>query len=110
MYIRETHKAPFNPQIAAIMKKIGSKKRTAFVVVTDPTPQRLASYWDGGSKDEYVGFNSAGARIPLVVSGHPFFEGDRGAWTPNDGDVLVSCGTFCGKPATPSITFYKAES
>ena len=98
------------------------RKQKAFVSVFNGGVN-VNSYWDGGSKDEYAIVELATLqRHPLPTSSHPFFDVARhglanrrtevasvdrvGNVTLNmlpDGFVLVSAGTFCGKPATAHV-------
>lgn len=103
-------KAPFPQNIADLLARVGSRKRKAYVKYDAPIPThgiKLASYWDGGSRDEFAAFTASGQAIALPISGAPQFSKEEPAWIPQSGDVLVEYGTFMGKPSTPSITFYK---
>jgi hypothetical protein len=100
--------APFNPTIKGILDAVGCRKRKALVRQSAAgTPEELYSYWDGGSRDEYRAWDMYGTPINIPVSGAPGFTQKQPAWVPQAGDTLVRYGTFCGKPSTPSITFYK---
>jgi hypothetical protein len=100
--------APFPPHVKQILQRIGSRKRKCTVYTQDAgRPETLYSYWDGGSRDEYRAWDARGVEIHLPISGAPGFTQKRPDWGPQAGDVLVCYGTFCGKEATPSITFYK---
>lgn len=104
----ETLAAPFPQQISDILSRIGSRKRKVTIVTdTAGIPEALYSYWDGGSRDEYRAWNAQGQPISLPISGAPQFTQQQPKWVPQVGDVLVNYGTFCGKPSTPRITFYK---
>lgn len=99
--------APFPEHVKKYLDRVGTRKRKC-VVTEDKagTPITLYSYWDGGSRDEYCAWNRNGQAITLPISGAPGFTQPRAPWTPEAGDVLVEFGTFCGKPATPRVTFY----
>ena len=100
--------APFPPHVKQILERIGSRKRKCTVYTQDAgKPEALSSYWDGGSRDQYRAWNSVGQSLNIPVSGAPGFTQKQPDWVPQAGDVLVCYGTFCGKEATPSITFYK---
>ena len=102
--------APFPPDVARYLDSIGSRKRTAFVETIracSAQPRLLASYWDGGSRDEWALFKADGKRAPLsVVTSPPQFGGTAPAYVPAPGDVLIRAGTFAGRPSTPHVTFY----
>ena len=100
-------KAPFAPEVAKYVNAVGSRKRSAFTSERSAgSPEKFRSYWDGGSRDEYTAFRN-GSRIQIPVGGAPFFTPEPAEWVPQAGDVLVIHGTFCGKPSTPHIVFYK---
>ena len=104
----ETIAAPFPQQIADILTRIGSRKRkVSIVTATAGTPEALYSYWDGGSRDEFRAWNANGQPIALPISGAPLFTQQQPKWVPESGDILVTYGTFLGKPSTPTITFYR---
>lgn len=111
MYKSRKVSTPFTPEVKRFMDRVGSRKRSAYIVEMEAgTPVTLYSYWDGGSRDEYRAWNAQGQEIDIPVSGAPGFTQPRGAWTPQVGDVLVSYGTFLGKPSTPHITFYREDA
>lgn len=92
-------------------------------------PMNVNSYWDGGSKDEYVLVClQTHKRLPLPTSTHPYFDvASKGACNgENDaisvdhvGNVtlkiippnvaLVRAGYFCGKPATAHVYFHPSN-
>lgn len=110
------------PELARLIKSAfpGYKKREA--TIAPFTSANINSYWDGGSRSEYVLIDVAtGRRLALPTSSHPYFdvarygaEGENSilkidhvgnmtllAVPPNA--VLIEAGTFCGKPATARI-------
>jgi hypothetical protein len=100
--------APFPQHVKQYLERIGSRKRKCTVYTEDAgRPWVLYSYWDSGSRDQYRAWDARGVEIHLPIGGAPGFTKTPSAWTPQRGDVLVTFGTFMGKPATPSITFYK---
>ena len=74
-------------------------------------PMNVNSYWDGGSKDEYVLVDLATKRKIEFPTSHPYFDrksdGERcGNLVINElpeNTALVCGGTFMGKPATVRI-------
>jgi hypothetical protein len=101
------HKSPLPPEIKMYADAVRSRKRSASSAVREAgKPEKLRSYWDGGSRDEYSAFRG-GRPLSIPVSGAPGFTPDPAEWIPQAGDVLVIHGTFCGKPSTPHIIFYK---
>lgn len=99
--------SPFPADIARILERIGSRKRSAYLTeIPAGSARTLYSYWDGGSRDEYAAWDASGQPIALPIAGCPGFSAPARAWTPAAGDVLVEYGTFMGKPATPRITRY----
>lgn len=99
---------PFPDNVRDLLQRVGTKKRKCFIrEETAGTPIKLRSYWDGGSRDLYAAYDASGKRLPISVSGAPGFTAEPEAWTPRPGDALVETGTFCGKEATPKITFYR---
>ena len=103
-----TYTAPLPPHIKRYVVAVGSRKRSAFVTERDAgRAEKFRSYWDGGSRDQYMAFDASGRVMSIPVSGAPVFTAEPAAWVPQVGDVLVIYGTFMGKPATPHIVFYK---
>ena len=69
-------------------------------------PKELNSYWDGGSKTDYIFYELATGKSYHVHSNHPFFEHDKPRVLnslPN-GVIIVAHSIFCGKDS--GITFY----
>ena len=100
--------APFPPHVKQYLDKIGTRKRKCTVYTQDAgRPEALYSYWDGGSRDQYRAWDKDGREIHLPISGAPGFTQKQPDWGPQPGDVLVAFGTWSGKEATPTITFYK---
>jgi hypothetical protein len=105
----ETLKHPFPPEIASLMTRIRSKKRTVFVSRDINCKEvKLRSYWDGGSKTSFIVIRNGAVWYP-PVSGSAF-EKEAEAYIPHVGDVLIQYGTFNGKEAIPHFTFYGVES
>lgn len=104
----QTLTGPFPEPYATMLKRIGYRKRTVWVSTRRAgEPMRLRTYWDSGSRDQYMAFNSQGVAIAIPVSGAPMFTPDPVEWYPNPGDILVCYGTFQGKPATAHITIFQ---
>jgi hypothetical protein len=101
-------KAPFEPEIAAILKRVGNKKKSAiyFEHVAGGSVT-LRSYWSGGSISHHRAWNAGGYRIPLPVGGSAF-DPPADAWVPEVGDILVTTGLTAGKTSYPCITRYIA--
>lgn len=115
-----------NPELKRIIQAAfpNYKKRTAsFRVFTGK--RNVNSYWDGGSRSEFVLIELATMRRkPLPTASHPFYDiSSKGLTnqkaeaieTDHVGNVyltelppgfaLVEAGTFCGKPATAHVLF-----
>lgn len=102
-----TYKAPLPENVKYYTDAVRSRKRSAFVTErVAGKGEKFRSYWDGGSRDEYTAFRD-GKVLSIPVSGAPGFTPDPAEWVPQVGDVLVIHGTFCGKPSTPHVVFYK---
>lgn len=103
-------KAPFAPNIAQLMKLIGSKKRSVYVSYDpDCHSRRLYSYWDDGSRSLYYVLQN-GQFIYPPVSGAPGFMKEAGPYNPQVGDILIEHGTSQGKEIVPHFTFYGVQS
>jgi hypothetical protein len=106
----ETYVAPFSSNIKSLVDAVGSRKRKVFVSTCKAgAPEYFRSYWDGGSRYMYRAWNAEGQELPIhaYVSGAPGFTPEPKPWLPQAGDVIVRYGTTLGKPAAPSITFYR---
>jgi hypothetical protein len=84
------------------LKSLTRKKNFWTKVQDGPFAIQLWSYWDGGSKSEYCGWDGA-RKVPLnlfVANKPPQFGGKAVNAQFGDDLGLVSYGTSCGKPAT----------
>lgn len=120
-----------DPRMKAIVRAAFPRyaKRRAYVSVFSSHGERINSYWDGGSRDEYAIVELATLRpSTLPTATHPYFDlAARGVASTEDeyvtvdhvgnvrlkaippGFVLVQAGTFCGKPATAHCAFHPAD-
>lgn len=65
----------------------------------------LSSYWDGGSCSKYSVVNVLnGLHTNPPVHGGQFDRSEKRKYVPAPGDVLITTGTFCGKPSYPSFS------
>ncbi len=96
----------FNPQTDPILSRLTSKRTASLKPWTSPID--VTSRWDGGSRSDFQLINlSTGETISLQSLSplnkfqptHPTVHPDQ---VPN-GVILFQSGTFCGKPATPTI-------
>ena len=82
-----------------------SRKQTAFIRAGDSID--LATGWEGGSRSQFY-------RIDLATGRSEYLSGNsESAWfaskrstptfTLSPGTGVIDCGTFLGKPATPSV-------
>ena len=114
------------PELKALLKRAlpGYKKHNVFLSeFSTQHGVNINSYWDGGSKDEFVLFDMEHQTVrPLPTSTHPFFDvAGRGMANQEDNNVavdhvgnirlkhlpenwaLIQHGWFCGKTATAHI-------
>ena len=101
------------PALKEVVKTV-SRKRSCFInIVENPEHYpNLWSYWDGGSRNEYFEVNLLTMRMSKpsdVASAPPQFGGDAGRWKKKANTVLIQCGSFCGKPATPHLYIAKED-
>jgi hypothetical protein len=79
----------------------GYRKREFFLCITD-RPINTASYWDGGSKSEYIVRDMTSGRVFTPPAGrYPDFVAE---YALKPGEMLISFGIFRGKLAYASIT------
>jgi hypothetical protein len=101
------HVSARKPEIARILRASFPNYRKREVIVdVFRGSMTVNSYWDGGSKDEYVLLRLDNGRAAKVPTSHPYFDrrsdGSRCGTIelrelpPNT--VLVHGGYFCGKP------------
>jgi hypothetical protein len=105
------------PDIARLVKGI-SKKRRAYIA--DPgyrAGREVTVGWDGGSRDQWYVVYAAGRRVePLGLArspngfNDPFGQRHVLPEWPAGADAVVMAGTFCGKPATPTVYLPPAAS
>lgn len=91
--------------VKPIMQLIGSRKKHAFLHVTDKVTLS-GTYWDGGSRSEYYAVQLA--TMQKLAAPHydpPQFGGPTKSPQVEipKGVIIVESGIFCGKPATPVI-------
>lgn len=91
--------------VKAILAKIGSKKRKAYIVPSTSV-EYFGTYWDGGSRSTYTAIRLEDMAIETGPHlNPPQFGGPRE--TPVvpllPGYVIVEHGISLGKPATPRI-------
>jgi hypothetical protein len=102
------------PELGRIVRASGVRGKKGTVTVREwRGPQRMNSYWDGGSKDEYALVELGSLKVWTVPDSHPHFDrkpnGDRcGILELRElppGTCLVVGGVSCGKPATIELQF-----
>lgn len=80
------------------------RKKTVLVALdVPPRSASVNSYWDGGSRADYTLYRDGKAHSVARSPGFPKFENQTIELQP--GDVFVSHGISCGKPATAYIMF-----
>lgn len=106
----ETITKKSHPKEWAIIKKAlpNYRKRTATIAITDKV-SLYGRYWDGGSRTTWYIIRGNSVEQVQSRNDYPFTAPDQEVdlTNPKDGTVVmvVSSGTFCGKPAT--ATLYK---
>lgn len=127
----ETIELKTSPELKKLIQSAfpSYKKQKAFLSAFPENGMNINSFWDGGSRDEYVVIDLAtGKRKPLPTSTHPYFDiaarGLAGQETPDiesdtrgnlrlrglpEGFALVQGGTFCGKTATAHVYLNQAN-
>lgn len=84
----------------------GYRKRSVIVSkIQGPYLASVGSSWDGGSKDSFTLIDEQGRHSDVSVPDSPFNGKPNTKLEVKSGQVLVSHGVFCGKPATAHITF-----
>ena len=92
------------PEVDRLIRKAfpSNKKRKAILWTTDEA--RINTSWNGGSRDSHVLLSESGATLDLPPhAGAAQFGGEAPTVNLGDGQVLVTAGTFNGKPATPKL-------
>jgi len=93
------------PEIARIIQASFPDNHKPAVSVEVFRPRSLNSYWDGGSKDEYVFVRLEDHKAVEIPTSHPYYDRrNDGSRMGNveltqlpEGVVLVHGGYFCGK-------------
>ena len=95
------------PALAKIAKR-GSRKRKAIVSIYHSIDID-GGQWSGGSRSVWSAWNIVGDDIepsqlqPYEPKSWPHNMGIVSTQSIADFEVIVDCGTFCGKPATPKL-------
>lgn len=92
------------PEVDRLIRRAfpANKKRKAILWTTGEA--RINTSWSGGSKDAHVLLNERGETLELPPhAGAAQFGGEAPTIKLGDGQVLVTAGTFNGKPATPKL-------
>ena len=100
----ETIQVKSGTNIAKMLRLASSRKRKMFVSIVEPGERETSpGWWDEGSREEQVRViydtNLEVHSAPQITN--PFaFNRDEGypKVKVNDGQALLSVGTFCGKP------------
>lgn len=78
-----------------------------FEVIISDRPRRLVSYWDGGSRDEFVAVQ--GAKVFRVPTRGALGE-DAPDYVPVPGTILVERSIFMGKDSGCKIYLHPADA
>ena len=98
-------------KLANIVKLV-SKKRKAFLAAPTTEVRMSGTYWDGGSRSNYFLVNLATKEVkPLagvapVQFGGPCVDPVQHLQV---GYAVIEAGTFCGKPATPTVYLHPEQ-
>ena len=91
--------------------KLVSKKRKAMVARPTTTVALSGTYWDGGSRSDYFLVDLNTMQVKALSHHAPIqFGGPKEDPVVNlePHQAVVCAGTFCGKPATPTVYFHPA--
>ena len=90
-------------------KATGGRKQTIAAITHSEPTIRLSSDWSGGSRTLYQAVNSSGRVGPLPDNASEYRTSWAQAgpsirdWPIPAGLVVLETGTFCGRPATPTL-------
>ena len=96
-----------SPGVKEILNRTFPEYKGRKFKLTNYIPSQLNSYWDGGTRHEYVFYNLATKQSHHVATNHPFFESSNPRDTPADlpkNVIIVEHHLFCGKDL--GITFH----
>lgn len=79
-----------------------------FKVIVSDRPRRLASYWDGGSRDTFVVIQDGKAICPPAWA--PFGREGAPDYVPVSGAILIEHSIFMGKDAGCTIYLHSSDS
>ena len=92
--------------------KLVSKKRKAILAKPSSEVHISGSYWDEGSRSDYFLVHIATKTVTPIAGVSPMqFGGPKTdpVQKLEPGYMVVCAGTFCGKPATPTVYFRPEE-
>jgi len=98
------------PELTALVKIVGSKKRSLSFSVCEKV-KLYGRYWSGGTKNEYTAIHLKTKKVARASDAwNPMFD-VKAVNVPIPEDVvIVQHGWFCGKPATPHIYINPANA
>lgn len=89
------------PKIRSFIR--GSQRKATLRTCGDGQTMNTASFWDSGSRDEFLVVNmNTGASFVPRKGIYPTFQGEH---TLQPGEIMIQTGVFMGKPARPYIHF-----
>ncbi|MHC4120987.1 MAG: hypothetical protein ACYSWO_26160 [Planctomycetota bacterium] len=101
--------ADVNPSVRFPLKRI-SRKRSVFVTITESGTDNANTWWDGGSRRVLSRLDLATGEIVGIAGTNPPQFGGKVVDIPMArGYVIIDCGTFCGKPATPRLYVHPSD-
>lgn len=100
---RKEMKCKDAPELAALTKVVGSRKRSlTFTVCEEVT--LYGRYWSGGTRHEYFAVNIETKKVIKAPDcWNPLRNVENVTVPIPEGIVIVEAGTFCGKPSVPHI-------
>lgn len=79
-----------------------------FAVCISDRPRRLASYWDGGSRDTFMVFQGNRFFEPPMYG--PFGKDAVPDYIPASGSILIEHSVFMGKDAGCTIYLHSSDA
>lgn len=98
-----------HPMAQLAKRAFPSYRGRKFRLETMKRPRRLASYWDGGSRDTFRAYRVEQKTFFTPPTVYPFGGDNNPDFVPESGVILIEHSVFCGKDVGCTIYTYEED-